>query len=196
MYENTSGTLVRASLRMSDLDPEDVYYLLWESEDDEKDADEVYDMLTEDETKESAHADTPLHSGDDDPITIVAVGDISELEIIAAKQTIISAGGDITGLNFFGQNVDSDDVTIIQAQGDISLYSETQDTDSGLVNGGPGLFLVQAGGDIDLWTSNGIQVVGDAYYVALGEEDSALAVIAGLYQEIVSVENLGLVFAE
>jgi filamentous hemagglutinin family protein len=137
----------RASLRLSDLDPDDVYS--HEGEDGElvvPDYDDVLDNLFEDEIYETTHAGaTPLHSDDDTAVSIVAGGDI-----------------------------------------DLKSVTDPNLDDTGFIISGSGLFLVQAAGDIDLGVSQGIQSVGDAYYTALSEEDAALWVFAGLYQESVS----------
>ena len=191
LHENFKGELLRATLRISDMDPADVYRL-WYPQDDP-----VGDLFA-DETKESGHAASPLHSGDSTPMTITAGGDIRELSIISAKQAAINAGGDITGLYFFGQNLDPGDTTYINAGGDIHLSSVTIPAldDTGFRNAGPGLFLIQAGGSIDLGTTQGIQNVGNAFYSALSEEKSSLGVIAGGYQGLDATQSAVSAFFE
>ena len=183
LYADIQGNLLRATLRISDLDPEDIYRLA------DFENDPVNDLFA-DETKETTHAVIPLHSEDDTPVSITAGGNIQELQVITPKQTTIEAGGDITGLYFFGQNLNPGEVTTIQANGDIGLSSVTIPPlkDTGLRNAGPGLFLVQAAGSIDLGITQGIQTVGNAFYSSLSEENSALAVIAGLYRETNTAE--------
>jgi len=192
LYTGYSNNLVRASLRMSDLDPDAVYRLI-DPEDD------PVDHLFVDESTSAAHQSGQVLHGDDEtgPIVISAGRDIEELKLITAKQTIVSAGDTITGLYFFGQNVDSSDTSIIQAGGNIDLNSITDPAlrATGLINGGPGMFVVQAGGDIDLGATQGIQSVGNLYYDELSEEDTALLVSAGLYkQEALTTQQLNVFF--
>ncbi len=172
-----SSSALRSTLRMSDRSPSAVY--------GRTDGVDPYGLLWVSETSAAAHAGDGaevLHAGDNTPITITASGDILEIKIVAAKQTIVNAGGNIEGLYFFGQNVHSDDETLIQAGGDVVLDSSLDRVgETGLINAGGGLFLVQAGGTIDLGTTDGIQAVGNSFYSELGEENSALAVMAGWY---------------
>jgi hypothetical protein len=179
LYRDLNNQLRRATLQMSDVDPVDVYRL-------ENQQTDPIEYLFIDETQESAHAATPLHKEDVLPVAISAGGNIEELRIISPKQTTIDVGGDITGLYFFGQNINDSDTTTIQSLGDIRLSSTTMPAilDTGMRNGGPGLFLIQAGGSIDLGTTQGIQTVGNAFYAALSENDSSLAVMAGLYRDM------------
>ncbi len=187
LHENFKGDLLRACLRMSDLAPDSVYRL----EDVE---DDPVDRLFADETREDTHAGfTPLHKEDDTPITVYAGEDIREISFITAKQTIISAGKDIAGMYFFGQNLGKSDTTLIRAGGDMDMYSAALPAlaDTGFRNAGPGLFVVQAGGSMDLGTTQGIQNVGNAFYSALSEENSALAVIAGYGMEKTALDLFG-----
>ena len=159
----------RGSLTVSELDPDDVYRAAVEviyayeyidgewvgTEGEQLEDYATVNALFADVTTKSGLSSTPLHRDDATPITLTAGGDIGELMIYTPKQTIITAGGDIRGLYFFGQNINGSDTTLIQAGGDIDLNSVTQPNVSktGLINGGPGQFVVQAGGDIDLGTT-------------------------------------------
>ncbi len=166
------GELYRSFLRLSDLDPAEVYRI------ENADVD-----LYADETDESSHASSgPIHEGDENPVTIVAGGDILDLGLISPKATLVFAGSDIRGLYYFGQNLDPTDASCILAGGNIVLnsvagagYSKT-----GLISGGPGLFLVQAGNSMDLGITQGLQIVGNTFYSALDEGDSYLAVVSGV----------------
>ncbi|MFO7740424.1 MAG: filamentous hemagglutinin family protein [Desulfatiglandaceae bacterium] len=175
-YIDSSSNVRRSTLRMSDLDPDAVYR--------RNEGGDPYDLLWLDETSSDAHAGVEvLHKRDRLPISITATGDIREIKIISAKETVVNAGGNIQGLYYFGQNVHSDDKTIIQAGGDIVLDSVIDRTGkTGLINAGGGLFLVQSGGSMDLGTTEGIQAVGNSYYSELGEDNSTLAVMAGWCQ--------------
>ncbi|MFH0725679.1 MAG: filamentous hemagglutinin family protein [Pseudomonadota bacterium] len=175
--ESTNNQLERAVIRMSDMDPNDIYRLTIGS-----DSNDPLNDLFANETLEGVHRKgNPLHIEDPDSISIYAGEDIRELEIIAAKQTSVYADGDISGVYFFGQNINEDDETVIHAGGSIDLQSLTAPWlwDTGFRNAGPGIFVVEAGDSIDLGTTQGIQSVGNAFYSALEETDGLLAVIAG-----------------
>jgi hypothetical protein len=124
----------------------------------------------------------------DNPITVTAGGDISELELDLVKQATIRAGGDITDLHYVGQNSTSSDLTSITAGGAITLNTaglaldETSQTyiQTGFQHGGPGTFLVAAGSDIDLGGTIGIQTYGNHQNAALAETGSDLILLAGV----------------
>lgn len=125
------------------------------------------------------------------PVKISAGGDIRNLTLYVSKQAEVSAGHDIVNLNYEGQNLAAGDVSSIRAGNDISMPSSKSGVASGFVQGGPGAFLVQAGGSIDLGSANdftntdgttffgGIQTIGYAYNPLLGTEGSRLILIAG-----------------
>lgn len=193
--EASSNKPRRATLRMSDIDPDEIYRQTLTGPTEEP----VYDLLA-DETREDAHATgTALHEGDSTPIAITAGGDIRELKLVAAKQTVVYSGGDISGLYFFGQNIDESDVTAIQARGDILFSSITQPAldETGLINAGTGLFLVKAGGSIDLGSTQGVQAVGNAFYSALNDEGGSLAVIAGATESMTTtIQSMTTMFGD
>ena len=179
-YSNTSGAINRAVLIMADYDPEVVF--------GNHGIEMTMTMLSGSPQAPDNHALSLVHEGDTDPVEIKAAGDIEEIRVITNKKTEIFAGDDIAGLYFFGQNIHSDDLSYIIANGDIRLNSEILPVSSvtdtriiytGFTSGGPGNFLVQAGGSIDLGTSNGIQIVGDIYNPALSNAGSNLYVISG-----------------
>lgn len=133
--------------------------------------------------------DAPLHLGDSTPVNISAGGDIENLKFLLPKQADFTAGGDIVNITYGGQNIGANDVSQIVAQGNITMqYSLTSSSVSpnlsnpsdGLIQGGPGTLLVQAGGLIDLGTAaNGIQTIGNGANPALGTGKSNLIVVAG-----------------
>ena len=131
-----------------------------------------------------------LHTGTKDdtaPVVIHADQDIRRVKLFLPKKAEITAKGDITDTWYVGQNVGVGDVSKIVAGRDIKLlYTDndggSQNAGSGFQQAGPGAFIVQAGGNIDLGTSAGIQTNGNAYYDALGSQGSALLVIAGYNQ--------------
>jgi hypothetical protein len=131
----------------------------------------------------SSHASTPVHTGDNTPVSISAVGDITDMDITLPKAATITAGGDIESLSFTGQNVGPFDATSIIANGDIVYtYGENGGVNSIQV-GGPGYLVVQAGGTIDLGTSSGIRTIGNGINPAAlsaGETGASLIVAAGV----------------
>jgi filamentous hemagglutinin family protein len=128
---------------------------------------------------EGTDASTPVHTGDSNPVVISAGGDITNMNIVLPKMARITAGGDIAGLNYSGQNIGPTDLTSIVASGDITYaYGLSVGSDSIQV-GGPGYVVVQAGGTIDLGYSNGIQAVGNGINRYLSEAGASLIVAAG-----------------
>ena len=53
----------------------------------------------------ASHASTPVHTGDTSPVVITAGGDIIDMTIYLPKAATISAGGTISDLSYYGQNV-------------------------------------------------------------------------------------------
>jgi hypothetical protein len=145
---------------------------------------------------ESSHA--YIHSADPNPIEIIAGGNIEELVVFSPKAANMLAGGDIRGVHYFGQHLNADDLTSIRAKGDIFVPSTAQPVSStsdpsidttGFIFNGPGNFLVQAGGSIDLGISRGIQATGNTFLsqlplANLNQEKGTLAVIAGLFKDL------------
>jgi filamentous hemagglutinin family protein len=135
--------------------------------------------------------DIPTHLGDSKAVKISAGGDIENLNFDLPKVADLTAGGDILNITYQGQNIGTSDVSQIVATGNITMrYSlaSSQSTSSsedlqptdGLIQGGPGAFLVQAGGSIDLGTmADGIQTIGNGANTALGTGVSNLIVVSG-----------------
>jgi filamentous hemagglutinin len=147
---------------------------------------EVYDSVTG-----LSHAPSPVHARDAEPARIIALnGDIRANDALLfglSKQSIIAAGRDILNVSFEVQNINSGDVTTIQAGRDIR-YSIDFNTDTGallssdqsLFSSGPGRFDFIAGRDIDLGASNGIASVGNSRNSALPTEGASLGIYAGI----------------
>ncbi len=117
-----------------------------------------------------AHAQTPLHAGDTEPVRIYSLtGSIIDGTIIPAGQSRagfyqdmlqisvdkpaqVQAGQDILNLAFLGQNLRDDDVTSIIAGRDIldsrNFVSSGNFVAPSLVLGGPGTFDIEAGRNI------------------------------------------------
>jgi filamentous hemagglutinin len=134
----------------------------------------------------------PLHTGDPDAIVIQAGRDISDMIFFLPKQAKVTAGRDITDIVYEGQNIDPADVSMIKAKGNISMKyvkntgtTTTSDTileavHNGLIQGGPGAFMIEAGGSIDLGSlQDGIQAIGNGNNPLLGPGASSLIVLSG-----------------
>ena len=84
----------------------------------------------------------PLHSGDEQPITVHAGEDIKGLDLKFSKKAEVTAGRDIVDITYEGQNINADDVSMIRAGRDISMqYAKASSQNSkqgGLIQGGPG----------------------------------------------------------
>ena len=105
------------------------------------------------------------------------------MDVTLPKAATITAGGDITNLNYLGQNVSADDVTSITAFGNILFGSISGEQNKSIQVGGPGYAVIQAGGTIDLGYSQGIQALGNANNPAAlsaGETGASLIVAAGM----------------
>jgi len=145
--------------------------------------------LTADSATQSAS--DPLHYNDSQTIEISAGGDISNLSFIFPKQASIAAGGDIVNITSLGQNLHASDVSSITAGGDISMAagsftkgaSITVSSDEyykGLIQAGPGAFVVAAEGSINLGKmKDGIQSIANRLYSKLGNEGADLFVLSG-----------------
>ncbi|HUI66752.1 MAG TPA: filamentous hemagglutinin family protein [Nitrospirota bacterium] len=134
----------------------------------------------------SVPEDGPLHTGDPTAIEIHADRDITGLNLMLPKKAEVTAGRDITNITYEGQNIAPDDISMIQAGRDISMqYVKASDSaaQGGLIQGGPGTFLIQAGGSIDLGSlSGGIQEIGNGNNPALATGAtgrSSLVVLSG-----------------
>ncbi|PKU24901.1 filamentous haemagglutinin family protein [Telmatospirillum siberiense] len=69
------------------------------------------------------HASYVLHKNDSVPVRIYAKsGDITGIELFSPKATRIIAGGDITDIAFYIQNINASDVSLIAAGGTIVAY--------------------------------------------------------------------------
>jgi hypothetical protein len=166
--EGGYGDRRRSSIVVSDIRPSDVYGL--------QKGFAVSRLFNRNE-----HAESPVH--EDDPVTIMvqAGRDIKNLQLSLPKKAEISAGRDIRDIYYFGQNVNMGDLTQIKAGQDIRFSSAIgTEYETGIVHGGPGTLLVQAGGDVDLGTTSGVQTVGSGLNPALGIKGSDLILAAGI----------------
>ncbi|OPY76923.1 MAG: Filamentous hemagglutinin family outer membrane protein [Syntrophorhabdus sp. PtaU1.Bin058] len=163
------GDEKRSSFVVSDMLPDDVYGL--------HKGFAVSSLFNPNEHALSVHTEDPV------PIQITAIeGDIKNLQLALPKFACIEAGQDIIDIYYLGQNVNPEDITLIRAGRNL-LFSEAfgTDYDTGIVHGGPGTLIVQAGNNIDLGTTSGIQTVGNGYNSALDKtKGSDLIVAAGI----------------
>ncbi len=128
-----------------------------------------------------------LHQNDDQPILISAGGNIQYLDLYLPKQAEITAGGDINNFVYTGQNISNQDVSWIRANGNIAIphalanqNSANSLAASGILQSGPGGFMVEAGGSIDLGSlQNGIQMNGNGTNNALPADNGYLILAAG-----------------
>ena len=139
------------------------------------------------------HAATPVHTGGSSVPTLIAkVGDIafnanSEVTFYLPQAAYISAGRDINNLSLSGQNLLPSDITQIKAGRNIN-YDTSIDT-NGIVQansneillGGPGQLQIQAGGNINLGGSAGINTIGNTFNTALSSSTGAnVNLLAGI----------------
>ncbi|MDO9104717.1 MAG: filamentous hemagglutinin family protein [Methylovulum sp.] len=145
-------------------------------------------MLSPDGDPTLIHAATPVHTGDEEPVRLVAQhGDIKTIEIITPKKAIIQSGNDLKNVKINIQHVNADDVSIISAGRDV-LYTSKRNLKGFLDNNvnkievaGTGDVLVKAGRNIDLGASGGLSTVGNVYNSNLKSKVGAnITVLAGL----------------
>ncbi|WP_168356039.1 filamentous haemagglutinin family protein [Sphingomonas gei] len=140
------------------------------------------------------------HSGDAEPVRIYSNGDIVNSAIFLPKQARITAGGDIVDMFFNGQNLTADDVTRIRAGGDIfGTIGSTSDLrpfvrSNNFILGGPGSFILEAGGDVGPFASSvdieagpqiysfagGVRTIGNEYNPWLTDQGADLQVRFGM----------------
>ncbi|HXY55549.1 MAG TPA: filamentous hemagglutinin family protein [Nitrospirota bacterium] len=190
---NVNGGYRSAQILVSDLSPDNWYGLFYVSGNNDSVAGDIGWIANRDENKHGIYnpmgkgsvslPPEPLHLGDSQPIVIQAGGNIENLNLLFPKKAEVIAGQNIENITYDGQNIDPKDVSMIRAGGDISMqYVKASSTSlqGGLIEGGPGVFLVQAGGSINLGSlSGGIQEIGNGDNAALGTGKSSLVVMAG-----------------
>jgi len=126
---------------------------------------------------------TSLHANDSEPLRIHAGGDIVVADgqrIISPKAASITAGGDIVTLTYLGQHHDTGDETLISAGGNILGTSIVRQNGGLLMLAGPGELKLEAGRQVDLGVSAGIETVGNLYNPSLPNGGASVSVGAGL----------------
>ena len=128
------------------------------------------------------------HVNDSLPASVVAGRDILNLQLSVPKAGRIEAGRDIVGLTYHGQNLHSDDLTLISAGRDFTDPPAFGNdgtiitTSSNVVEvGGSGRLDLLAGRNIDLGFSTGVNTVGDLSNPNLNVAHGAdITMLAGL----------------
>jgi hypothetical protein len=203
--ETGSGGFRPAQILVSDLAPENWYGLFYVFNNSEQRGNWItartatnrhglYHPL--DQTM-SVPQDGPLHQGDKTAVVIDAGRDVQNLNILFPKMAEITAGRDIVDITYDGQNIDPGDVSLIRAGREITMkYARASESAAnggpvrGLIQGGPGVFLVQAGGSLDLGSlSGGIQEVGAGNNLGLTTGKSSLIVLSG-YDKNMSADEV------
>lgn len=151
---------------------------------------ERYERLDRFGEADEIHAKTPLHRGDEKPVRVIAEnGSISSpgtLVVNVAKKLEAYAGKDIRNSTFIIQNVDNEDRSSIIAGRDFR-YDIPRLFDGGVQSkeqrvqvSGPGQLILQAGGNIELGTSAGIESIGNTRNTVLADRGADIVVIAGV----------------
>ena len=133
-------------------------------------------------------AATPIHSGDNTPITVIASqGSIygNNVDITVPKQAEFYAGTDISNLAYTGKNMNGT-VTTFTA-GDNITYNVAVDVNNALTSNGSGITVagngwaeLLAGGNISLGNSNGVVTDANTNDVRLPATGASILVAAGL----------------
>jgi hypothetical protein len=122
------------------------------------------------------HTAPALHQDDDTPVRIEAGRDIAKINLTLNKKAGIIAARDILNLTYFGQHMHAEDQSIIAAGRDflqpeiIGIWkpdSFNAANFQGITLAGPGSLLIQAGNNLDLADSSGIQSIGSTANPAL-----------------------------
>lgn len=100
------------------------------------------------------------------------------------KAADISAGGDIKDLAYTGQHFRDSDVTRISAGGNFIGLAATSRTDGLIQVGGLGELQVEAGRNLDLSVSGGIETSGKLSNAALPEQGAHIRVMAGARKQV------------
>jgi hypothetical protein len=131
------------------------------------------------------HASTPLHSGDTaKPAIIAKLGDIafsssSQVTFFLPQAADFMAGRDIGNLSLSGQNLSASDVTRVSAGRDlgfdalINADGIVQANDKQIELGGPGQLQIQAGRNVNLGGSAGINTIGNTKNTVLSANNGA-----------------------
>lgn len=123
---------------------------------------------------------SPVYLHADGSIHFTGISGDQGVSLMTSRATQLDAGGDILNLYFEGQNLLDTDVTSFTAGGNIVQGL----SGNGAVNyrvtvGGPGDVVLQAGRQIDLGVSKGVETIGNANNAALPAQGANLTITAG-----------------
>jgi filamentous hemagglutinin len=169
--------------------------------------------------KQLLHAPVPLHLNDPEPIHLYAGGNLSGIELFSAKSAEIVAGGDITDVAFYIQDLNSNDLTRVVAGRDIVAFDPNSPLRSAegcsvaismcvapnagdIQLAGPGTLEVLAGRNLDLGigasnadgTAAGIVTIGNFANPFIPNIGADVIVAAGL-GKLTSLDSSSLDFA-
>ena len=143
------------------------------------------------------HAAVPLHTGDRfKPVVIAKQGDIafassSEVTFFLPQAANFIAGRDISNLSLSAQNLSVNDVSEVKAGRDIGFDALidsdgiVQANDKQIEIGGSGQLQIQAGRNISLGGSAGINTIGNTKNAALGTSGgAAIDLLAGITENV------------
>lgn len=172
----------------------------WETQD--TDTQQNYQAL-----HERIYNPTPLHSGDAEPIQIIAGGDITNLALSLPEQAVIEADGSIADFYFRIQHNHDTDISVLSAGNAIELsplptiYSYLGDNQrttydiylrrTGVELAGQGALMVSAGNDIDLGLSQGIRSVGNFFNSDLSGDGADIIMSSGYDAQMLLADDQG-----
>ncbi|KJV06496.1 filamentous haemagglutinin family protein [Methylocucumis oryzae] len=147
------------------------------------------------------HAAIPLHQNDTNlPAIIAKTGDInfssaSEVAFYLPSASTFQAGNDINNLSVYGQNLSVADTTTIKAGRDIRFDAlldsdgHVQANDRQIELGGPGNLNIQAGRDVNLGGSAGVNTIGNTKNTVLPSSGAGVDVLVGLNNGSAALNN-------
>lgn len=125
---------------------------------------------------------TALHAADRDPLRIHAQGSLTVADgkkVISPKLAEITAGLDITNLTFYGQHHHENDQTLISAGR--NFVNNSIVGSNGLISlAGPGMLEIDAGRQLNLGASAGVETIGNIYNTTLPASGASVRLAAGL----------------
>lgn len=125
---------------------------------------------------------TALRAADSDPLRIHAQGSLAVADgkkVISPKLAEITAGLDISNLTFYGQHHHENDRTLISAGR--NLVNNSIVGSNGLISlAGPGTLEIDAGRQLNLGASAGVETIGNIYNATLPAVGASVRLAAGL----------------
>jgi hypothetical protein len=120
-----------------------------------------------------------IHVADPSPALVTAGGSLEGVNLSIPKAATLVAGQDVFNLTYFGQNLNSGDLTLISAGRDV-VYDQTA-SGAFISVGGPGALDVLAGRNVTLGFSSGITTAGNLVNPNLASSQGAsVTVLTGL----------------